>query len=85
MKSERLQRLQVQIQSQADAVSERMVGTTERVLVEGPSRRRSHELAGRTGNNRIVNFAGPVALVHQFAQVLITGRQPHSLRGELAG
>ncbi|HYL88532.1 MAG TPA: tRNA (N6-isopentenyl adenosine(37)-C2)-methylthiotransferase MiaB [Burkholderiales bacterium] len=85
VKSERLQRLQAQIQSQADAVSERMVGTTERVLVEGPSRRRSHELAGRTGNNRIVNFAGPVALVHQFAQVLITGRQPHSLRGELAG
>ena len=84
VKSERLQRLQAQIQSQADAVSERMVGTTEHVLVEGASRRRSHELAGRTGNNRVVNFAGPAELVHQFAEVLITGRQPHSLRGQLA-
>src|SRR5437588_12674140 len=59
VKRERLQRLQAQIQSQADTVSERMVGTTERVLVEGLSKKRSHELAGRTGNNRVVNFAGP--------------------------
>jgi len=85
VKSERLQRLQAQIQSQADAVSERMVGTTERVLVEGASRRRSHEVAGRTGNNRIVNFPGSAELVHRFVDVRITGRQPHSLRGELAG
>ncbi|MBV9189442.1 MAG: tRNA (N6-isopentenyl adenosine(37)-C2)-methylthiotransferase MiaB [Betaproteobacteria bacterium] len=83
-KSERLQRLQTQIQSQADAVSERMIGTTERVLVEGTSRRRIHELAGRTGNNRVVNFAGPTELVHRFTDVRITGRQPHSLRGQLA-
>jgi tRNA-2-methylthio-N6-dimethylallyladenosine synthase len=83
VKSERLQRLQAQIQAQAEAVSQRMVGTTERVLVEGTSRRRDHELAGRTGNNRIVNFAGPRDLVHQFAEVRITERQPHSLRGEL--
>jgi len=85
VKSARLQRLQAQIQSQADAVSERMVGTTERVLVEGTSRRRSHELAGRTGNNRVVNFAGPADLVHRFTDVRITERQPHSLRGELTG
>ena len=85
VKSERLQRLQAQIQSQADAVSARMVGTIERVLVEGTSRRRSHELAGRTGNNRVVNFAGPAELVQQFTDVRITERQPHSLRGELAG
>jgi tRNA-2-methylthio-N6-dimethylallyladenosine synthase len=85
VKSARLQRLQAQIQSQADAVSERMVGTTERVLVEGASRRRSHELAGRTGNNRVVNFAGPADLVHRFTDVRITERQPHSLRGELTG
>ena len=85
VKSERLQRLQAQIQSQADAVSERMVGTTERVLVEGTSRRRTHEMAGRTGNNRIVNFPGSAALVHRFVDVRITESQPHSLRGELAG
>ena len=85
VKSERLQRLQAQIQSQADAVSERMVGTTERVLVEGASRRRSHEVAGRTGNNRIVNFAASPDLLHRFVDVRITERQPHSLRGELLG
>ena len=84
VKSERLQRLQAQIQSQADAVSERMVGTTERVLVEGTSRRRAHEVAGRTGNNRIVNFPGSSELVHRFVDVRITERQPHSLRGQLA-
>ena len=85
VKSERLRRLQAQIQSQADAVSERMVGTTERVLVEGTSRRRTEEVAGRTGNNRIVNFPGSAALVHRFVDVRITERQPHSLRGELSG
>ncbi len=85
VKSARLQRLQAQIRSQADAIAERMVGTTERVLVEGVSRRRQHELAGRTGNNRIVNFAGPAELVHQFVDVRVTERQPHSLRGELLG
>jgi tRNA-2-methylthio-N6-dimethylallyladenosine synthase len=61
-----------------------MVGTTARVLVEGTSRRRAHEVAGRTGNNRIVNFPGSTDLVHRFVDVRITGRQPHSLRGELA-
>ena len=85
LKSQRLQRLQAQIQAQADAVSERMVGGVERVLVEGVSTRRSHELAARTGNNRIVNFAGPAELMHRFVDVRITERRPHSLRGELQG
>jgi len=84
-KLERLQRLQAQIQSQAAAIAGRMVGVTERVLVEGVSRKRAHELAGRTGNNRIVNFPGPGELVDSFADVRITGCQPHSLRGELSG
>jgi tRNA-2-methylthio-N6-dimethylallyladenosine synthase len=82
-KLERLQRLQAQIQSQAAAIAERMVGVTERVLVEGVSRKRVHELAGRTGNNRIVNFPGPAELVDRFVDVRITGCRPHSLRGEL--
>ena len=85
VKGERLQRLQAQIQLQADSVAARMVGTTERVLVEGVSKRRAHEVAGRTGNNRIVNFAAPAELVDRFAEVRITDRQPHSLRGELVG
>ncbi|HXU42124.1 MAG TPA: tRNA (N6-isopentenyl adenosine(37)-C2)-methylthiotransferase MiaB [Burkholderiales bacterium] len=80
-KQDRLQRLQAQLDAQARAVSESMVGTTQRVLVEGPSRKDSTELAGRTGNNRIVNFRGPA---HGFADVKITSARSHSLRGELA-
>jgi tRNA-2-methylthio-N6-dimethylallyladenosine synthase len=83
VKGERLQRLQAQIQRQASAVSDRMVGTVERVLVEGVSKKRAHELAGRTGNNRVVNFAGDAGLVDQFVDVRITERRSHSLRGEL--
>jgi tRNA-2-methylthio-N6-dimethylallyladenosine synthase len=82
-KLQRLHRLQAQMQSQADAVAERMVGTVERVLVEGISTKRSDELAGRTGNNRIVNFPGTAELVHRFVDVRITERRAHSLRGEL--
>ena len=85
VKSRRLQRLQAQIQSQAAAVSERMVGTVQRVLVEGLSRRKINDVAGRTGNNRVVNFAGDAQLVDQFVDVRITQCRSHSLRGELAG
>jgi tRNA-2-methylthio-N6-dimethylallyladenosine synthase len=85
VKSERLQRLQAQIQAQAAAVSARMVGAVERVLVEGVSKKRAHELAGRTGNNRVVNFAGGAELVDRFVDVRITQCRSHSLRGELAG
>jgi tRNA-2-methylthio-N6-dimethylallyladenosine synthase len=83
-KRERLQRLQAQLDAQARAVSEAMVGKRERVLVEGPSRKDARELAGRTGNNRVVNFAGPAALAGRFAEVRITAARAHSLRGELA-
>ena len=83
LKSERLQRLQAQIQSQASAVSERMVGRIEHVLVEGVSKKRAHELAGRTGNNRVVNFAGDAELVDRFVEVRVTEARSHSLRGEL--
>jgi tRNA-2-methylthio-N6-dimethylallyladenosine synthase len=83
VKSERLQRLQAQIQAQAAAVSARMVGSVQRVLVEGVSKKRAHELAGRTGNNRVVNFAGGAGLVERFADVRITESRSHSLRGEL--
>jgi tRNA-2-methylthio-N6-dimethylallyladenosine synthase len=56
----------------------------ERVLVEGASKKRGHELAGRTGNNRVVNFAGGPELVDHFVDVRITEARSHSLRGELA-
>jgi tRNA-2-methylthio-N6-dimethylallyladenosine synthase len=83
-KLERLQRLQAQLDAQARAVSEAMVGRTERVLVEGASRKDARELAGRTSNNRVVNFAGPAALAGRFADVRINAALTHSLRGELA-
>ena len=81
-KRARLQRLQTQIQSQADAIAERMVGTVQRVLVEGASKRSESELAARTGNNRVVNFAGGRELIDRFVDVRITSRAAHSLRGE---
>ncbi len=82
-KNERLRRLQAQLDAQAAAVAQRMVGSRVRVLVEGVSRRRDGELAGRTPNNRVVNFPGERSLVDQFVDVRITGCGTHSLRGEL--
>ncbi len=82
-KQERLRRLQAQIEAQASAVSAAMVGTRQRVLVEGPSRRDPAELAGRTSNNRTVNFAGRDGLVNGFADLKITAAMHYSLRGEL--
>ncbi len=82
-KLERLQRLQALLDAQSQAVSEAMVGGIERVLVEGPSRKDAAELAGRTGNNRVVNFGGAPELIGRFANVRITASRAHSLRGEL--
>ncbi len=82
-KSERLQRLQRQLDQQAAAISNTMVGSTQRVLVEGASKRNPAELAGRTANNRVVNFPGSSALHHSYADVRITAVLSHSLRGEV--
>ena len=82
-KSERLRRLQQQLDSQARAISERMVGSVQRVLVEGLSKKSQAELCARTGNNRVVNFPGAPRLNHSFVDVRITAALPHSLRGEL--
>jgi len=59
-----------------------MVGSVERVLVEGRSRKDPRGLAGRTGNNRVVNFGGPAALLGELANVRISAALAHSLRGE---
>jgi len=83
VKQERLSRLQAQLESQASAISERMVGTVQRVLVERTARKNAHELAGRTENNRWVNFAGPSHLINQFVDVVITELRAHTLRGRL--
>jgi tRNA-2-methylthio-N6-dimethylallyladenosine synthase len=83
-KLERLQRLQARIQEISEEYSHAMVGSRQRVLVEGPSRKSAAELAARTANNRIVNFAGPAQLAGRFVEVDITQALPHSLRGRLA-
>src|SRR5471032_1121672 len=80
-KLERLQRLQIRIQEMAVEYSQAMVGTRQRVLVEGVSRKDAAELAGRTDNNRVVNFAGHSRLIGQFVDLDITFAYPHSLRG----
>ncbi len=78
-----LARLQARIEEQAAAISGSMVGSMQRVLVEGPSKKDPDELMGRTDNNRVVNFVAPPRLVGHFAQVRITRALPHSLRGEV--
>jgi tRNA-2-methylthio-N6-dimethylallyladenosine synthase len=83
IKSARLMRLQKRIEEQASAISEAMVGTVQRVLVEGVSKKNAEELAGRTDNNRIVNFVANPRLIHTFVDVRITSALPHSLRGEI--
>jgi len=83
VKIERLMRLQKTVERQAFRISESMVGTTQRVLVEGRARKDARELAGRTDNNRVVNFAGHERLVGRFVDVDITAALPHSLRGEI--
>ncbi len=84
VKTQRLMRLQQRIEAQAQAISRAMVGTVQRILVEGASKKDAAELAGRTDNNRIVNFAGQPRLAGRFIDVLITAALPHSLRGEVA-
>jgi tRNA-2-methylthio-N6-dimethylallyladenosine synthase len=64
------------------SISDSRVGTVQRVLVEGASRKDASELAGRTDCNRMVNFKGPARLIGQMIDVRITGTNSHSLRGE---
>ena len=86
IKTQRLMRLQKRIEEQAFAISQTMVGTVQRVLVEGHAKKDKAELCGRTDNNRVVNFAGPgdERLIGGFVDVRITAALPHSLRGEVA-
>jgi tRNA-2-methylthio-N6-dimethylallyladenosine synthase len=83
VKLERLTRLQEKIDAQARRISERMVGSNQHVLVEGPSRKSAAELSGRTANKRTVNFRGAPQLLGQFVDVTITAALTHTLRGEV--
>ena len=85
VKKARLQRLQAQITESATAISQNMVGTTQTILVERRARKGLDMMAGRTENNRVVNFIGAEHLVGQFVDVRIIEALPNSLKGELMG
>lgn len=78
----RLQQVQAALEENVRRISESRVGTVQRILVEGPSRKDPSELMGRTECNRIVNFKGQPRLVGRMVDVTITQALPHSLRGE---
>ena len=80
-KKARLARLQQRINAMAADISQGMVNSVQRVLVEGASKRDGRELSGRTDNNRVVNFPGDPRLIGQFVDVHITEAMPNSLRG----
>ena len=82
VKQERLARLQALIETQARSISQAMVGSTQRVLVEGAAKKHPGELCGRSGGNRMVNFAGAPELVGHLIDITITAALSHSLRGE---
>ena len=84
VKLARLQRLQARIQELTEEYSSAMVGTRQRVLVEGRARKDANELAARTANNRVVNFTAPASLIGRYVDVDIMQAYPHSLRGRLA-
>lgn len=82
VKKERLSCLQAKIESNAKKISDAMLGTVQRILVDRPSRKNPHQMAGRTENNRVVNFTGSPRLLGHFVEVKITETLPNSLRGE---
>ena len=84
VKLARLQQMQKVLEAQSTTVSESMVGTVQRVLVDGVSRKDANELMARTDNNRVVNFPADAALIGQFVDVRITQAMHFTLRGELA-
>lgn len=82
-KHDRLMRLQAAINAHAKKISQAMIGSVQRVLVEKPSTRDPSELTGRSENMRFVNFAGHPRLIGQFVDVLITEAMSNSLRGRV--
>ncbi len=83
VKKQRLAELQTRLTQHAQVISQRMIGSTQLVLVEGFSKKHNQQLSGRTENNRVVNFTAPASLIGQFVSVQITEALPNSLRGEL--
>jgi len=84
VKQERLARLQETIRSLAASISQAMIGSKQRVLIDGYSRKNPHQLSGRTENNRVINFPGPSDLLGSFVDVFVIEAFTNSLRGSLA-
>ncbi len=82
-KKERLSRLQTKIINNAANISKNMVGTVQRILVDGPSKKNPEEMSGRTENNRVVNFYGEHCQKGDFVDILVSEARPNSLRGDL--
>jgi tRNA-2-methylthio-N6-dimethylallyladenosine synthase len=83
LKLKRLQELQAVIEGNIRRISDSRIGTLQRILVEGVSKRDAAELMGRTECNRVVNFKGPARLIGQMADVTITQAMHYSLRGDV--
>ncbi len=81
VKQQRLATLQALLDANARAISDAMVGSVQRVLVERNARKDARELAGKTENNRVGELRGPESLIGHFADVVVTEARPHSLRG----
>ena len=85
IKLARLQQLQAVIEANIKRISGERVGTVQRILVEGPSKKDVAELMGRTECNRVVNFAGEAGLIGQLVDITITQAMHYTLRGEFSG
>ncbi|MFI4937277.1 MAG: tRNA (N6-isopentenyl adenosine(37)-C2)-methylthiotransferase MiaB [Candidatus Berkiellales bacterium] len=83
VKKQRLNIIQDQLNAQGEAISQKMIGTIEKVLVTGPSKKDPNELCGRTENNRVVNFKAPYSLIGKMADLHITGVKHYTLRAEV--
>lgn len=83
VKKQRLQRLQAQLNQQARAIAESLVGTEQNILVTGFAKKTPHQLAGRTECNRVVNFDGDPRMIGQFVTAKVTEALPNSLRGRV--
>ena len=83
VKKQRLSILQERLNMQAMRYSQALIGSTQRILVTGTSKKSATQLAGRTECNRVINFSGPQTLIGQFVDVNITDAQPNSLRGRV--
>lgn len=83
VKLARLQRLQARIEEMAGEISQKMVGTTQKILVEGVSKKDPNTLTGRSENFKVVNFVGNPRMIGEIVEVKITAGNPYALTGEV--